>query len=37
MSVVTKSLLEPWSVYVGNPCRRIKTRVLEAIAGDGNE
>jgi putative colanic acid biosynthesis acetyltransferase WcaF len=28
MSVVTKSLLEPWSVYGGNPCRRIKARVL---------
>ena len=37
MSVVTKSLSEPWSVYGGNPCRRIKTRVLEAIAGDKNE
>jgi putative colanic acid biosynthesis acetyltransferase WcaF len=29
MSVVTKSLLEPWSVYGGNPCRRIKARILE--------
>jgi putative colanic acid biosynthesis acetyltransferase WcaF len=37
MSVVTKSLLEPWSVYGGNPCRRIKTRVVEGNAGVGNE
>jgi putative colanic acid biosynthesis acetyltransferase WcaF len=28
MSVVTKSLLDRWSVYAGNPCRRIKTRTL---------
>jgi putative colanic acid biosynthesis acetyltransferase WcaF len=29
MSVVTRSLLEPWAVYGGNPCRRLKARVLE--------
>jgi putative colanic acid biosynthesis acetyltransferase WcaF len=25
-SVVSKSLLEPWSVYVGNPCKRVGNR-----------
>jgi putative colanic acid biosynthesis acetyltransferase WcaF len=25
-SVVTKSLLEPWTVYAGHPCRKIKPR-----------
>jgi len=28
MSVVTKSLTQPWSVYAGNPCRRIKQREM---------
>jgi len=28
MSVVTKSLEQPWSVYGGNPCRRLKAREL---------
>jgi putative colanic acid biosynthesis acetyltransferase WcaF len=30
MSVVTKPLLEAWSVYGGNPCRRIKRRELDS-------
>ncbi len=29
MSVVTKSLDQPWSVYGGNPCRRLKARELK--------
>jgi putative colanic acid biosynthesis acetyltransferase WcaF len=32
MSVVTKSLLEPWTVYGGNPCRRIKARRMDPPA-----
>ena len=36
MSVVTRSLLEQWSVYAGNPCRRIKTRELTDTAGPGH-
>jgi putative colanic acid biosynthesis acetyltransferase WcaF len=36
MSVVTRSLLEQWSVYAGNPCRRIKTRELTDSAGPGD-
>jgi putative colanic acid biosynthesis acetyltransferase WcaF len=31
-SVVTKSLGEPWTVYAGNPCRRIKAR--EMLSGN---
>jgi putative colanic acid biosynthesis acetyltransferase WcaF len=30
MSVVTKSLSQPWSVYAGNPCRFVKPRALPA-------
>jgi putative colanic acid biosynthesis acetyltransferase WcaF len=30
MSVVTKSLSESWSVYAGNPCRKIKARDMHA-------
>lgn len=32
MSVVTKSLDTAWSVYAGNPCRRIKERKLASTA-----
>ena len=26
-SVVTKDLVEPWSIYLGSPCRKIRDRV----------
>jgi putative colanic acid biosynthesis acetyltransferase WcaF len=26
-AVVTKSLFEPWSVYAGNPCKQVATRI----------
>lgn len=29
MSVVSKSLYEEWAVYAGNPCRKIKKRVMK--------
>lgn len=31
-SVVTKSLLEPWTIYAGNPARAIKARRIQALA-----
>lgn len=32
MSVVSKSLDEEWAVYAGNPCRKIKKRVMKVAA-----
>ena len=26
-SVVTKDLTEPWSIYLGSPCKKIRDRV----------
>jgi len=31
MSVVTRSLNDAWSVYAGNPCRKIKARELPSV------
>jgi putative colanic acid biosynthesis acetyltransferase WcaF len=35
MSVVTRDLEEPWTIYAGNPCRRIKARPPPSIAVEG--
>lgn len=31
MSMVSRTLSEPWSVYAGNPCRKIKARELRDV------
>ena len=30
-SVIAKSLPDPWSVYAGNPCRRIRARTMKSL------
>ncbi|CAD5369174.1 putative glycose-acyl transferase [Rubrivivax sp. A210] len=37
MSVVTRNLDQAWTIYAGNPCRRIKARPLPAAAADDQE
>jgi putative colanic acid biosynthesis acetyltransferase WcaF len=36
MSVVTRSLDETWTIYAGNPCRRVKSRRRPSVTAAGS-